>query len=110
MTVVAVVLAAAVGAVLRHLVATAAREARTGILLVNVAGSFVLGLLAGGDTSHVTLVVLGTGFCGALTTWSSFAHDVGTRLEQGETRPALGHVALSVALGLGAAAVGLSLR
>ncbi|HEU5150806.1 MAG TPA: CrcB family protein [Iamia sp.] len=107
MTVAAVVLAAAVGAVLRHLAATATREARHGVLAVNVAGSFLLGLLIG--SSPTTLVVLGTGFCGALTTWSSFAHDVGTRLDAGETRPALAHAALSLALGLLAAAAGLAL-
>ncbi|HEV7723126.1 MAG TPA: CrcB family protein [Iamia sp.] len=109
MTVAAFVLAAALGAVLRHLVATAAREARYGILVVNVAGSFVLGLLAGGDPSHAPLVVFGTGFCGALTTWSTFAHDAGTRIEQREPRPALAHLALSIALGLTAAAMGLAL-
>jgi CrcB protein len=110
MTVALVVVAAAVGAVLRHLVATATREARHGILAVNVAGSFVLGLLAGGDTGRTTLVVLGTGFCGALTTWSSFAHDVGTQVEEGRRRGPATHVALSLALGLAAAAAGLSLR
>ncbi|HMJ79080.1 MAG TPA: CrcB family protein [Iamia sp.] len=107
MTVAAFVLAAAVGAVLRHLVATGMREARTGILAVNVVGSFVLGVLAGGDTSHTTLIVLGTGLCGALTTWSSFAHGVATETDR---RAAATHVALSITLGLGAAAVGLSLR
>ena len=88
---------------------SAGREARHGILVVNVAGSFVLGLLAGGETGRTVLVVLGTGFCGALTTWSSFAHDLGSRLEQGEVRPALAHAALSIALGLAAAAVGLAI-
>lgn len=106
MTVVLFVVAAAGGAVLRHLVATAAREARQGILLVNVAGSFVLGLLLGAD--HTTYVVLGTGFCGALTTWSSFAHDLGARVENGARRPVATHAALSIGLGLGAAALGLA--
>jgi fluoride exporter len=103
-TVVGFVLAAAVGAVLRHLVATAVREARHGILAVNVAGSFALGLLVG--SSPTTLVVLGTGFCGALTTWSTFAHDVATEAER---RRAVVHAVTSVALGLAAAALGLGL-
>jgi len=107
MTVVLFVVAAAGGAVVRHLLATGMREARYGILVVNVVGSFVLGLLVGGDTSHTAVVILGTGFCGALTTWSSFAHDVATEVDR---RAAATHVALSIALGLAAAAMGLSLR
>lgn len=105
MTVAGFVLAAAVGAVLRHLVATGSREARHGILVVNVVGSFVLGLLVGG--SHASYVVLGTGFCGALTTWSTFAHGVATEVDR---RAAVTHAALSIGLGLSAAALGLSLR
>ena len=105
MTVVGFVLAAAAGAVLRHLVATGSRQARHGILVVNVAGSFVLGLLVG--SGHTTVVVLGTGFCGALTTWSSFAHGVATEADR---RAAATHAALSLALGLAAAVAGLSLR
>ena len=103
MTVAAFVLAAALGAVLRHLVATGIREARTGILVVNVAGSFALGLLAG--SGRTALVVLGTGLCGALTTWSTFAHDVATEPDR---RTAATHAAASIVLGLTAAAVGLS--
>jgi CrcB protein len=103
-TVALFVLAAAGGAVLRHLVATAAREARHGILAVNVAGSFLLGLLVG--SSPTTLVVLGTGFCGALTTWSTFAHDVATEPDR---RRAADHAAASLALGLVAAAAGLAI-
>jgi CrcB protein len=104
-TVVGVVLAAAVGAVLRHLVATGLRPARRGVLVVNVVGSLVLGLVVG--SSHATVVVLGTGFCGAVTTWSSLAHDVAT---DDHRRSAAVHVVVSLALGLAAAALGLALR
>ncbi|HEX7134947.1 MAG TPA: CrcB family protein, partial [Iamia sp.] len=93
------------GAVLRHLVATGFREARHGILVVNVVGSLALGLLVG--SSPTTVVVLGTGFCGALTTWSTFAHDVATEVDR---RAAAIHVVVSITLGLSAASVGLSLR
>ncbi|OWY61115.1 hypothetical protein B7486_65525, partial [cyanobacterium TDX16] len=44
-----------------------------GTVLVNVTGSFVLGLLVGLDAPALT--VLGTGFVGACTTLSSFARD-----------------------------------
>jgi CrcB protein len=102
MTVALFVLAAAAGAVLRHLIATGLSEARHGILVVNVVGSFLLGLLAGTEAA----VVLGTGFCGALTTWSTLAHDVAMERDRGA---AAVHVALSIGLGLAAAAAGLAL-
>lgn len=112
MTVALVVAAAAAGAVVRHLVATGTREARTGIVVVNVVGSFVLGVLVGsrlgGDLSASALTVLGTGFCGALTTWSTFAHGVAVDLRDGRSRPAALHVALSLGPGLLAAAAGLA--
>ncbi|TAK68465.1 MAG: fluoride efflux transporter CrcB [Actinomycetota bacterium] len=70
-----VVLGAAVGAPLRYLVEHAAARRGgafpAGTLLVNVAGSFVLGLVLAASPSVRLLV--GTGFCGALTTYSGFA-------------------------------------
>jgi len=44
-----------------------------GILIVNVAGSFLLGLVARQETDLTFLLF---GFCGALTTWSAFALDL----------------------------------
>ena len=44
-----------------------------GILIVNVAGSFLLGVIANQDTDLTFLLF---GFCGALTTWSAFALDL----------------------------------
>lgn len=82
------------------------------MLLVNATGSLVLGglvgLRLGGDLSSPALTVLGVGFCGALTTWSTFALDTATRLDGGRRREALTSVVASLALGLGAAAVGLA--
>lgn len=109
MTVVLVVVAAAGAAVLRHLLATGVRDSRVGVLVANVVGSFVLGLLAGGVAEGQALVVLGTGFCGTLTTWSAFAHGVATDLRDGRRGEAAVHLTVSLALGLAAAAVGLRL-
>ena len=73
MTALAFVVVAAAGAVARHLAQTAAnRGFPWGTLAVNVAGAFLLGLLGRDD------VVLGAGFCGALTTFSGFSAE--TRL------------------------------
>ncbi len=75
MTPLLVALGAALGAPLRYLLATTLDTERfpRGTLLVNVAGSFLLGLsLAAGATGH-WLALLGTGFCGGFTTYSAFA-------------------------------------
>jgi CrcB protein len=68
-----VALGAAVGAPTRFLVAQWLPGLRA-TLLVNVAGSAVLGLLVHPSPSVRALV--GTGFCGALTTYSAFAVEV----------------------------------
>jgi CrcB protein len=91
-TAAAFVAAAAVGAVLRH----RAQEAggSWGTLAVNTIGSFVLGLLGGDD------VVLGAGFCGALTTFSGFAAEA--------RRSGWRYVASTLVAGVAAAASGLA--
>lgn len=43
------------------------------ILIVNTVGAAVLGWTIHAEVSAATLTALGTGFCGTLTTYSSFA-------------------------------------
>ena len=66
------VLAAGFGAALRLEVG---RRTTTwsALLIVNVVGSAALGAIVRADVSAATATVLGVGFCGALTTYSSFA-------------------------------------
>lgn len=88
-------LGAAIGAPARFAVA----QHITGVkatLLVNVLGSAVLGTLLHASPSTTALV--GTGFCGAFTTYSTFA------VESVQTR-SWRYVALSVGLCLAAAAL-----
>jgi CrcB protein len=61
---------AAIGGVVRYALAGFGWR---GTLAVNVAGSFLLGLLLGVEPGRDTLLVVGAGFCGALTTFSTFA-------------------------------------
>lgn len=84
MTWLLVVLGAAAGAPLRY-VAGHLLDGRLphGTILVNWAGSFLLGWFSGLGLGGDLLALLGAGFCGALTTYSSFAvqtHDRGPRL------------------------------
>ncbi len=84
-----------------------------GTFLINVAGSFVLGLLGGllADRSfpHADAVrlALGTGFCGGFTTFSTFEWETHALLEDGLWLPAAANVALSVAAGLVAVRLGV---
>ena len=78
-------------------------------LLVNVVGAFVLGFLAGPIPRRTGLVLLvGIGFCGALTTFSSWMLDVARLLETGHSVWGLVLVVASLVLGLGFAALGLA--
>ncbi|MGL5866359.1 MAG: fluoride efflux transporter FluC [Dermatophilaceae bacterium] len=77
-----------------------------GTLIVNVAGSFALGLLVGGGVGGGWLALVGTGFCGALTTFSTLALEVWEAIQDGSRGPAAANVALSLVLGTGAAALG----
>jgi CrcB protein len=112
-----VALGAAVGAPARYLTdeLLAGRLGRRfpwGTLAVNLLGSLLLGLLAGraGDDRSGHLVTLvGTGFCGAFTTASTFAWEVVALAETGRWRRAATYVAASVAAGVALAAAGYAL-
>ena len=98
---------AAVGAPLRYLTDRLVRHRTTtrfplGTLIVNVAGSLLLGFLIGLPASEELTALLGTGFCGALTTYSTF----GLETVELARRHAILNVAASVLGGLGAAYLG----
>jgi len=113
---VAFALAAALGAVARYLVDLAvtrrtASRGPAGILVVNVTGSLVLGVVVGlslyNGVADPTRAVAGTGFVGAYTTFSTFSYDTVRLLEDGRLREAVLNITLSLAGGLAAAATGL---
>ncbi len=82
-----------------------------GTLIVNVAGSLMLGLLLGlvltGKLPKWSRYAAGAGFMGALTTFSTFSVDTVLLLRAGKVAAALGNVTANVLVGLVAAAVGL---
>lgn len=84
-----------------------------GTLAVNVVGCLILGLLtgavsAGAAGSHLQLF-LGTGLCGALTTYSTFSYETLRLTETGAGFYAAANVLVSVTAGLGAAFAGVSI-
>jgi CrcB protein len=76
-----------------------------GTFTVNVVGCLVLGLLTGAGSPQLQLL-LGTGFCGALTTYSTFSYETLRLAEQGARFYAVVNVVASLVAGLGAAFVG----
>ena len=111
MTALLVVLGAAVGAPLRLLATrVAGRSPELGTLAVNVLGSAVLGVLLGlADAPAGVVALVGTGFCGALTTFSTFGADVVRLLDERALGRAVGYLLATLVLGLGAAAAGYAL-
>ncbi|MEV0258869.1 fluoride efflux transporter CrcB [Streptomyces sp. NPDC050732] len=106
-----------IGAPLRYLTdrAVQARHGTAfpwGTLTVNIMGCLILGALtgavtAGAASSHIHLF-LGTGLCGALTTYSTFSYETLRLAESGARLHAVANVLVSVAAGLGAACAGVA--
>jgi CrcB protein len=72
-TLLAVGVGGAFGAVSRYAVSRAISRSALGVFTVNVAGSFALGVVLGLGLNGPARLALGVGFCGAFTTFSSFA-------------------------------------
>jgi fluoride exporter len=116
MTLVWVALGAAIGAPARYLTDRAVQGRHDsvfpwGTLTVNMVGSFVLGLLTAAAT-HVAPAVAaaaGTGFCGALTTYSTFSYEILRLLEDRARFYALAYVGASLLGGFGAVGLGWTL-
>lgn len=109
-TVVGFVVAAAAGALLR---AEAGRRWNqhdgfaVGTLVVNVTGSFLLGLLS--EVAPPVVTVLGVGGLGAYTTFSSFARDAVALGARGRIALSGAYVVGTCVLGIGAAALGVAI-
>jgi CrcB protein len=109
-----VALAGGAGAVARVRLDTAVRsrvagELPAGILVVNLLGSFCLGLLTGLSVTGDALLVAGTGLLGSFTTFSTWMLQSARLDAEGHTRLALVNLAVSAAGGVAAAALGWAL-
>jgi fluoride exporter len=113
MTAVLVFVGAMVGAPARYVADRLVQRRRDrvfpwGTLVVNVTGCLVLGGLAGAGLAQSTplLALLGTGFCGALTTYSTFSYETLRLIERRSYRYAALNVVVSAVAGFGAVLAG----
>jgi CrcB protein len=114
----AVAVAAALGAVCRYLLDQAVQHRYGsafpwGTVVINVSGSLLLGLVTGLASAHglpaVPTAVLGTGFLGGYTTWSTYLWETLVLAEGGAPGLAALNLLGSLAAGLAAAAAGFGL-
>ncbi|HWU21342.1 MAG TPA: fluoride efflux transporter CrcB [Nocardioides sp.] len=111
MTVLLVLLGGAIGAPARYLTDVMIQSRNRapmpwGTLAVNLVGSSVLGLVGGAAPSAGFAALVGTGFCGALTTYSTFGFETVRLLEERKPQVAATYVALSLLVGLTAVSLG----
>jgi CrcB protein len=117
MTYLIVFLGSGLGGMLRHGVNLAApRLLGSGFpastLIVNIVGSFVMGLLIGyfaliGEASQHWRLFLTTGILGGFTTFSAFSIDTAMLYERGQLGLSAAYVLASVGLSIGAVFAGL---
>ncbi|MEV5508198.1 fluoride efflux transporter CrcB [Streptomyces orinoci] len=118
MTWLLVVIGAMVGAPARYLADRAVQKRHDtvfpwGTFIVNVTGCLILGLLTGavaaGAASSQLQLLIGTGLCGALTTYSTFSYETLRLAEDGARFFAAAYALGSLVAGLGAAFTGNAL-
>ena len=122
MTALLIVLGAGIGAPSRYLVDQYLRrfiKYPYGIMVVNVLGSFVIGLTVVHPQATALLVRVGTidnmqalvavGFAGAFTTWSTFILDLYLAFELKRYKSAITNLGLSIVLGILAVVLGMNL-
>jgi len=110
--------AAAIGAPLRYVVDRAIGERAEsvfpwGTFVVNASGSLLFGVITGLALYHAfpqtSKVILGTGFCGSYTTFSTFSFETVRLMEEGALGNAVRNAFGTLVIGGAAAALGLAL-
>jgi CrcB protein len=111
-------LAGGIGSASRYLIDGAVQDRTSGLmpfgtLTVNVIGSLLLGVLTGLALYHgftkAPKAVLGPGFCGGLTTWSTATWETVRLAEEGALGEAAANAIGGLAVSVAAAAVGIAL-
>ena len=112
----AIGMAGALGALARYLLDGAVQDRTSGLFpfgtfTVNVTGSFVLGVVAGVVLRHgvsgTLESIVGSGFCGGLTTWSTASWETVRLAEEGSVATAVRFTLTNLGASMAAAAIGL---
>ena len=114
MTVLLVLAGGAIGAPARYVTDRLVQSRHTsgfpwGTFVVNTVGSLILGTVLGSTASPELVALVGTGFCGALTTYSTFGYETVALASRRAWLFAMLNAFGSIAAGLGAAGLGLAL-
>ena len=109
MSALAVGVGGSAGALARYAVGDWIERRALDTLAVNVLGSFLLGVVLGIGIGGSLYLAAAVGFCGAFTTFSSFAVETVRLAEDGETVVAAGNALGTLALALVAVFVGTGL-
>ncbi|MFE9581328.1 fluoride efflux transporter CrcB [Nocardia sp. NPDC006044] len=109
-----VIAGAVLGAPLRYLLDRAVQSRHDshfpwGTLAVNITGCLILGAITGAGLSAPWMLLAGTGFCGAFTTYSTFTYETVRLAQHRAYRQATLNATISITAGLTAAAIGYSL-
>ncbi len=109
-----VALAGAAGTVARlvvdgHVLARTAGRLPLGTALINLTGAFALGLIAGAAPGHQFSLIVGTGFLGAYTTFSTWMLETVLLGESGREQAAVVNAIGQLVLGLELAGVGFAI-
>jgi CrcB protein len=117
--IIAVAIGGAIGSVARYLVGIGSGKLfgvafPWGTLIINIAGSFLIGVLVESfalrwDLPQVARVFLTVGICGGFTTFSTFSLDSYLLMDRGELWPAFAYMAGSVVLSIAGLFAGLQM-
>ena len=99
------------GAVARFLIDGAISTRREGefplgTFTINITGAFALGLMTGAGVTGTSLFVLGAGFLGSFTTFSTWVFETERLAEDGEEAVGIANLGISIVAGLAAAGAG----
>ncbi|MGG0188209.1 fluoride efflux transporter CrcB [Bacillus rhizoplanae] len=99
------------GAITRFFISTVAKEKYGnafpyGTFFINIIGSFLLGMLNGAEVAKMWILLCGTGFMGAFTTFSTYQLEMVQLIHTREGQKALLYFVMSYAIGIGSAFVG----
>ncbi|ANE04748.1 fluoride efflux transporter FluC [Corynebacterium crudilactis] len=97
-----------VGGFLRWLIAQLIPGKRA-TLMANTVACFVAGVVVCLELSHLYTVLLIAGFCGALSTWSTLAKEIGQLINDKKWQMALGYLSVTLILGFSAVFIGMQL-